>query len=120
MKILVVNYGNLHFLIDEDVNWDDPFIESDMISSDENEECLETDMNMDNVDSSDDNGDSAMEGDCHDPLQEAIRMAEEQFDFLDMPSRACHCCCKMYNGCPCIEQFSQDEQESIRYKMQAF
>ena len=43
--------------------------------------------------------------------------ATNMFECVNMPQKKCHRVCKLYNGQPCISQFSNEKQESIRYAM---
>ena len=59
----------------------------------------------------------------HNTAQEALRSAREVLDLEDLEldeeeresSSHCHCNCKMFEGKPCIQQFSDKQAEQIRY-----
>ena len=49
-------------------------------------------------------------------LDAAINKAEEELDFVEVKEKKCHCRCKLGAGdTPCIDGFSDEERDSIRY-----
>ncbi|KAI0226494.1 Methylmalonyl-CoA mutase, mitochondrial [Lamellibrachia satsuma] len=56
--------------------------------------------------------------DAHSEEEYAMDRATNMFECVNMPQKKCHCVCKLYNGQPCISQFSDEKQESIRLNIQ--
>ncbi len=49
-------------------------------------------------------------------LDAALNKAEEDLDFVEVKEKKCHCRCKLGAGdTPCIDGFSDEERDSIRY-----
>ena len=51
-------------------------------------------------------------------LENAIRRAEVNFDFIPCPQKVCHCHCQLNNGLKCIEQFTDEDQNAIKFNVQ--
>ena len=51
-------------------------------------------------------------------LENAIRRAEVNFDFIPCPQKVCHCHCQLNNGLRCIEQFTEEVQNAIKLNVQ--
>ncbi|KAI0228786.1 hypothetical protein LSAT2_020782, partial [Lamellibrachia satsuma] len=56
--------------------------------------------------------------DAHREEEGAMDRAANMFECINMPQKKCHCVCKLHNGQPCISQFSDENQESIRLNTQ--
>ena len=51
----------------------------------------------------------------HHEVDDAMARAVDLYDCVDLPQKKCHCVCKLYEGRPCISQFGEEKQLSIRY-----
>jgi hypothetical protein len=52
------------------------------------------------------------------PEETAVAKAVELFDFLTFPNKTCHCHCQLYGGRSCIEQFNDEEKNTIKMNIQ--
>ena len=50
------------------------------------------------------------------PQQSPAERAVQLYEFLELSSKTCNCHCRLNDGSPCISQFSQEEQDTIRYE----
>ena len=49
-------------------------------------------------------------------LDAALNKAKEDLDFVEVSEKKCHCRCKLgASDSPCIEGFSDEERDTIRY-----
>ena len=74
--------------------------------------CINCSSKKNNVD--DDDLEETAADDAHREEAGAMDKAANMFECINMPQKKCHCVC---NGQPCISQFSDENQESIRYAM---
>ena len=77
--------------------------------------CINCSSKTHHVD--DDDLEETAADDTHREEDGAMDRAANMFECINMPQKKCHCACKLYNGQPCISQFSDENQESFRYAL---
>ena len=67
------------------------------------------------VDDDEDDEDQPEIAGIHHEVDDAMERAVDLYDCVDVPQKKCHCVCKLYEVRPCISQFGEEKQLSIRY-----
>ena len=72
---------------------------------------------VDEADVDDDDLEEISADDAHREEEGAMDRAANMLECIIMTQKKCHCAYKLYNGQPCISQFSDENQESIWYAL---
>ena len=72
---------------------------------------------VEEVDVDDDDLEETAADDALREEEDAMDTAANMFECINMTQKKYLCVCKLHNGQPCISQFSNENQESIRYAM---